>query len=321
MGIRVAPLEPLGKDEADEKHTTGGEHIDALGEADHDTGGDNGGNSIAAVTLVDETAGGGKLDAIAAATPVDEPVAAVPAAETAPSPAGVTKVTPLDCTPLDLLALDRQVLEKLHNDTGGDDDLWDRRKKAAFLNGEMDEIAEWMVGDVAQWPGVSVDNGRVTELKLEEFGLNGALPVELGSLTGLKLLSLRSNRIGGAVPASLGNLTNLTELDLCNNKLEGPMPAELGNLTSLQKLDLGSNQLSGLLTAAIGSLARLTGLKELDLFNNKLSGAIPSEIGSLTSLEKLHLGNNLITGACRVRVPPVARRPPLTRTRCRYHLL
>jgi leucine-rich repeat protein SHOC2 len=51
-----------------------------------------------------------------------------------------------------------------------------------------------------------MDNGRVVKLDLEEFGLTGALPAEIGQLTSLKRLYLEGNRLT-SVPAEIWQLT------------------------------------------------------------------------------------------------------------------
>ena len=40
------------------------------------------------------------------------------------------------------------------------------------------------------WEGVTMENSRVVELDLDEFGLTGAVPAEIGQLTSLKVLQL-----------------------------------------------------------------------------------------------------------------------------------
>ena len=39
-----------------------------------------------------------------------------------------------------------------------------------------------------QWRGVTMENGRVVKLCLEDFGLTGAVPAEIGQLTSLSAL-------------------------------------------------------------------------------------------------------------------------------------
>ena len=171
---------------------------------------------------------------------------------------------------------------------------------------------------VGEWYEVTVENGVVTELDLENNNLTGTLPSEIGDLTSLETLRLWENSLSGAIPsaianltrlevlflggnslsgeipAEIANLTSLLELYLYNNSLSGAIPAEIGDLTRLEVLSLGDNSLSGAIPAEIGDLTRLEGLS---LANNSLSGAIPAEIGNLTNLEWLYLYNNSLSGA------------------------
>ena len=56
---------------------------------------------------------------------------------------------------------------------------------------------------IADWRGVSVDsNGRVGALSLFRAGVAGEFPEELVSLSSLRLLDLRNNRLTGEVPRS-----------------------------------------------------------------------------------------------------------------------
>ncbi len=71
------------------------------------------------------------------------------------------------------------------------------------------------------WEGVTVENGRVVKLVLEDDSLSCTLD---------------------AVPAEIGQLTSLTELYLYGNQLMS-VPAGVGQLTSLRVLGVNSNQL------------------------------------------------------------------------------
>jgi leucine-rich repeat protein SHOC2 len=161
------------------------------------------------------------------------------------------------------------------------------------------------------WEGVTMDNGRVVELWLEEFGLTGAVPAEIGRLSALWQLNLSRNQLTSlpaeigqlaaldqlylrgnqltSVPAEVWQLTSLTWLDLSENQLTS-LPAEIGQLTSLDQLYLRGNQLTSL-PAEIG---QLTSLEELGLSGNRLT-SLPAEIGQLTSLTRLHLSGNQLT--------------------------
>ena len=107
---------------------------------------------------------------------------------------------------------------------------------------------------MSAWEGVTLRGTpqRVTQLRLENRGLNGSVPAALGNLAGLRRLKLGSNRLTGSIPSSLGRLTHLNNLELESNRLTGPIPPELGNLAVLKTLDLSSNRnLSGCIPLAL----------------------------------------------------------------------
>ena len=101
------------------------------------------------------------------------------------------------------------------------------------------------------WEGVTMENGRVVELRLADMVLGGAVPAEIGQLTSLKMLSFWNNQLT-SVPAEIGQLTSLTHLTLGFNQLTS-VPAEIGQLTSLSYLSLGYNQITSV-PAAIREL-------------------------------------------------------------------
>jgi len=92
------------------------------------------------------------------------------------------------------------------------------------------------------WEGVTMENGRVVKLKLETFGLTGAVPAEIGRLSALMGLDLGNNKLT-SMPAEIGQLTSLVWLNLAGNQVTS-LPAEIGQLTSLKGLFLRGNQLS-----------------------------------------------------------------------------
>ena len=82
------------------------------------------------------------------------------------------------------------------------------------------------------WEGVTMENGRVVKLSLDDFGLTGAVPAEVCRLSALRELHLSHNQLT-SLPAEIGQLTALTKLDLGYNQLTS-VPAEIGQLTSLR---------------------------------------------------------------------------------------
>ena len=127
------------------------------------------------------------------------------------------------------------------------------------------------------WEGVEMENGRVVELELQNFGLTGALPAEIGRLSALRQLNLEDNQLT-SLPAEIGQLTSLEWLRLDGNLLMS-VPAEIGQITSLRGLWLSDSRLTSL-PAEIG---QLTALEVLYLGGNQLT-SLPAEIGQLTSL-------------------------------------
>ncbi len=189
-----------------------------------------------------------------------------------------------ECAP----ATDREILEMLHDATGGR--TWiDSRN--------------WLTdAPLAEWRGVDVDEyGRVVELLLWDNGLAGRLPPELGNLTHLEYLRLSENTLTGSIPSELSGLSALAHLALDGNALTGAIPPELGGLPALEELRVENNKLSGSVPPELGGLARLRGLGLTG--NPRMSGPLPPELTSLDRLERLLAGG---TGLCAPADPAFA---------------
>ena len=166
-------------------------------------------------------------------------------------------------------------------------------RDALVGSGSLDWAADT---PISRWFGVTVAGTpkRVARLILQEGGLTGIIPLELGQLSGLTQLNLHTNRLSGTIPSALGDLANLQRLYLHRNALTGSIPSELGNLDSLDNLWLNDNDLSGSIPAELGQLSSLV---RLSLHTNRLSGAIPSSLGDLSNLQGLYLHRNALTSA------------------------
>ena len=176
--------------------------------------------------------------------------------------------------------------------------------------------------ELANWFGISINEGLLVKLDLQNNNLRGALPPELGNLRNLQtlfltlnegvtgpippelgnleqiwLLFLNNNSLSGSIPSELGNLDQLQFLNLSGNSLTGPIPSELGDPEILQILQLSNNSLSGSIPSELENLEYLTDLR---LFDNSFSGSIPSELGNLERLRNLWLFDNSLTGP----IPP-----------------
>ena len=133
--------------------------------------------------------------------------------------------TGTECPPL----TDPDVLEILFESTGGR---------------SWDDHDNWLTDSpLDAWHGVETDaSGRVKWLDLEENGLTGEIPPELGNLANLEWLGLSTNGLMGEIPSELGNLANLEVLSLAHNpSLFGALP--LANLIKLKELNLGGTEI------------------------------------------------------------------------------
>ena len=162
------------------------------------------------------------------------------------------------------------------------------------LMGTGGATLNWAMGTaMGQWDGVTVVNGRVTELHLNERGLAGSIAPGLGALTKLEWLNLQGNQLTGTIPVALGELTKLKRLNLHGNQLTGTIPVALANLKKLQKLSLQDNQLTGTIPVALSELTKLT---HLWVNRTELTGSVPIGFGALTDLAVLNVKHTQIVG-------------------------
>ena len=103
-----------------------------------------------------------------------------------------------------------------------------------------------------EWYGVITNRlGQVISLHLDNNGLEGDIPPELGNLSNLRDLNLSYSILTGDIPPELGSLSDLRLLRLNVNSLTGDFPPELANLSNLEGLNLGGNALTGCIPAAL----------------------------------------------------------------------
>ncbi|MEQ8241990.1 FG-GAP-like repeat-containing protein [Fulvivirga sp.] len=77
----------------------------------------------------------------------------------------------------------------------------------------------WKTGDLDTWFGVTINTEDVTELLLPSNNIEGVIPAEFNSLTGLTSIDLSDNAIS-EIQTDLSGLTSLTSLNLSDNKLD-----------------------------------------------------------------------------------------------------
>ncbi|NXV96165.1 MFHA1 protein, partial [Calonectris borealis] len=136
--------------------------------------------------------------------------------------------------------------------------------------------------------------GELEALHLSGRGLE-ELPEEVGAaLSGLRVLSLRRNRLGRLPAAALRHLGRLAELDLSHNRLRGLGDGgALAGQRGLRQRSLSHNELGAEGPGLPPRLAELGRLEELDLSFNRLR-RLPEGLGRLRHLRALDVDHNLL---------------------------
>ena len=95
-------------------------------------------------------------------------------------------------------------------------------------------------GPLGDWFGVTVGNGRVTELSLPNNALKDSIPGEIVNFTELEVLNLANNSLAGALPGEISFLRELTTLRINGNAdLGGILGRDLTKLAKLEVLHFG----------------------------------------------------------------------------------
>ncbi|KAG4381359.1 hypothetical protein JHK82_042182 [Glycine max] len=155
------------------------------------------------------------------------------------------------------------------------------------------------------------DSLVLTELDLSANNLSG--PLSIITSTTLHSLNLSSNEFTGDLPLLTGscavldlsnnklegNLTrmlkwgNIEFLDLSGNHLTGTIPEETPQFLRLSYLNLSHNSLSSSLPKVLTQYPKL---RVLDISFNQLDGLLLANLLTLSTLQELHLENNMISG-------------------------
>ncbi|KAK7315045.1 hypothetical protein VNO77_33577 [Canavalia gladiata] len=125
------------------------------------------------------------------------------------------------------------------------------------------------------------------------------IPTFFGAITSLTYLNLSNAGFGGNIPFQIGNLSNLIYLDLrsgdydlkLKNDFSGEIPYQIGNLTNLLHLDIGNDYSEALFAKNLRWLLGVSKLEYLDLSSVNLSKSFDwlQVTQSLPSLVELHL--------------------------------
>ncbi|XP_057755686.1 receptor-like protein kinase 5 [Arachis stenosperma] len=152
----------------------------------------------------------------------------------------------------------------------------------------------------------STQLANLKELWHSGCNLIGPIPNSIGNLTRLENLDLSKNKFTGEIPESLSGLNSVFQIELYENaltgalprglfrnELVGSLPSELGSNSLLQIIDVSFNRFSGELPAG---LCRWGKLEELLMLFNSFSWKISESLGNCTSLRRVRIGNNNLSG-------------------------
>ncbi|CAH9137914.1 unnamed protein product [Cuscuta epithymum] len=125
-------------------------------------------------------------------------------------------------------------------------------------------------------------------------GIYGTIPLEIGNLSGLSVLSIFGNDLTGSIPVTFRGLKQLQQLDLSVNRFSAPMSSSLCELPNLGTIYLFQNQFYGPIPSCIGNLTLLI---ILHLGGNRLNSTLPSTLWNLKNILHLNLYSNSFGGS------------------------
>jgi len=146
----------------------------------------------------------------------------------------------------------------------------------------------WVGGRLAE---LNCNYDLANEFPLDDLGLSGNIPSEIGNLESMEFLWLEDNQLTGPIPSGIGNLEHLKYLILHYNQLSGSIPAEMGDLASLEILKLNNNQLTGFIPDSICNLTlQFYGWNNLfgenfAVYNNQLCPPYPDCVDEYVGLQ------------------------------------
>jgi Leucine-rich repeat (LRR) protein len=125
---------------------------------------------------------------------------------------------------------------------------------------------------------------------------HGHIPISIANASNLRSFQAAQNYLSGTLPSNIGGLQGLQRLVLYSNLLQVNEPKDWNFMTALtncsELLDL--NDVVGELPPSLSNLS--TSLEKLTLSGNQISGVLPQNIDNLIGLETLALELNNLTG-------------------------
>ena len=142
---------------------------------------------------------------------------------------------------------------------------------------------------VCEWSGITCERGTLVGIALDQVGMAGPLPEQIGCFPQLKSLYMNNNSLTGAFPEAICGLTSLQYLQAENNSLGGMLPQCLCDMSFVQFVYLSYNDFFGAIPECVGNL---TFLREMHFTCNALSGSVPAAFETLPFMIELYVNCN-----------------------------
>lgn len=146
------------------------------------------------------------------------------------------------------------------------------------------------------WPHVFCSNGRVTQIQVQNLGLEGPLPQNLNQLDKLENVGLQKNKFNGKLPTFSG----LSDLQFAYLDFNGfdTIPVDFfDGLSSIRVLALDDNPFNKSSGWTIPSeLAECSQLVNFSCSGCNIVGPVPDFFGKFPSLDSLRLSYNRLSG-------------------------
>ncbi|KAH6837173.1 hypothetical protein C2S53_019153 [Perilla frutescens var. hirtella] len=146
------------------------------------------------------------------------------------------------------------------------------------------------------WPHVFCSNGRVTQIQVQNLGLEGPLPQNLNQLEKLENVGLQRNKLNGKLPTFSG-LSNLQFAYLDFNEFDTIPVDFFDGLSSVRVLALDENPFNKTSGWTLPSeLAECSQLVNFSCSGCNIAGPVPDFFGKFPSLASLRLSYNRLSG-------------------------
>ncbi|OAE26267.1 hypothetical protein AXG93_626s1020 [Marchantia polymorpha subsp. ruderalis] len=153
--------------------------------------------------------------------------------------------------------------------------------------------------------------GNCSQLETHQLSSNqltAQTPSELGDLSRSRILYLQDNTFTG--PSSLGRSSFLEELSLRTNDLKGHILSALGDLRRIRIMYRWRSLLNGSPPESLDNFSKLQEVSKVTTIwkASNLEGPIPERFSYMSSLARLKMGGNNLTGS--LITSPTTLRPP-----------